>query len=423
MVEWTADFSSPGSISIDKSQFIIIDPDGNVIITGVTNGGGINDDITTIKYDKAGKQLWVAIYNGPGNYHDRPNGIAVDQFSNVYVTGGSTGDKGTATDFVTIKYNSGGIEQWASRFAAKSGTPDESRSIAVDQNGNVYVTGYGSHIVTNNSGQDWITIKYNTNGKQKWIATYDDGIVSDGATALTIDGIGNVYVTGQCRGPAYHIGTIKYDTSGKKQWIKKYNGAAISSDKPMDIKVDKLGFVYITGHSSEANKDYITIKYDNNGNEIWKNTFNGLANLADEAESMLVDDDGSVYVLGYSTLTKNKRNRGLLKYDSSGREVWKAISEEAASSNIEKLTMTFDKESNILVTGSGKIIGDKLPTNFMVDCYSKDGSLLWQTYFTRENTIPVASAMVMDDIGNIYVTGFIMGTKGFFDYCTVKFSR
>ena len=59
-VEWAADYSSAGQVSIDKAQFIIIDGEGNIIVTGVTNGSGINDDLTTIKYDKSGKQLWVA---------------------------------------------------------------------------------------------------------------------------------------------------------------------------------------------------------------------------------------------------------------------------------------------------------------------------------------------------------------------------
>src|SRR3972149_1938174 len=204
-VEWTADFSSSGNISIDKAQFIAIDPEGNIIVTGVTNGSGINDDLTTIKYDKKGKQLWVAIYNGPGNYHDRPNGMVIDQFSNVYITGGSTGDNNTATDYFTVKYNTSGAEMWVARFASKGGIGDESKSIAVDQLGNVYVTGKAGHIVTDNSGMDWLTIKYNTNGQQIWTAAFDDQISTDGATALTIDEDGNVYVTGQCIAPAYHM--------------------------------------------------------------------------------------------------------------------------------------------------------------------------------------------------------------------------
>lgn len=425
-VEWAADYSSAGQFSIDKAQFIIIDGEGNIIVTGVTNGSGINDDLTTIKYDKTGKQIWIANYNGPGNYHDRPNGIVVDQFSNVYITGGSTGNGGTATDYFTVKYNTSGAEMWVARFASEGGIGDESKSIAVDQLGNVYVTGHAGHIVTDNSGLDWLTIKYNTNGQQIWAVGYDDQISSDGATALTIDGIGNVYVTGQCNSPAYTIATIKYNSSGEKQWIAKYDGSAISDDKIMDIEVDKQGFVYITGHSSEANEDYITIKYDNNGNEIWKKNFNGLTNMGDRAEQMLVDDNGNVYVLGYSTVKKNNRNRCLIKYDNSGAEKWNVLSEQSVKltdQGISGISMTFDKDNNILVTGSKKIIDNKNVTLMMVDCFSRDGTLLWQTFFSRENSIPVVTAMTMDGNGNIYVTGYIMGGTKALDYCTVKFSR
>ena len=72
-VEWAADFSTSGKFSIDKAQFIITDHEENIIVTGVTNAEGLGDDITTIKYDKSGKTVWTAVYNGPGNFNDRPH--------------------------------------------------------------------------------------------------------------------------------------------------------------------------------------------------------------------------------------------------------------------------------------------------------------------------------------------------------------
>ncbi len=422
-VEWSAEVSSTGNLSIDKARFVAVDGDGNVFVTGVTNGDGMNDDITTIKYDKDGKLVWQAVFNGTGNYHDRPNGMVIDGSGNIYITGSSKGDGGTADDFITIKYNPSGAKLWSAAYASKGGIGDESKSIAVDMLGNVYITGHAAHIVTDNSGMDWITIKYNTNGEQVWLAAYDDGITSDGATSLTIDEAGNVYVTGQCNAPAYHIAVINYDSSGVKRWIAKYDGSAVSSDKPVAVKVDKQGFVYITGHSSEANKDFITIKYDNNGNEMWKNNFNGQVNMADEAENLVVDNDGSVYVIGYSTVKKNNRNRCLIKYNSAGDEVWKILSDKSISKNIDDLSIAIDKDGNIYVTGSSAIIDNKKPTDMMVDCYTKDGALLWQAYFSKENSIPVASKLVVDNNSNVYVTGYIMGSKGFLDYCTVKFSK
>jgi len=425
-VEWSAEHTSRGNISIDKPQFIAVDKNGNVIVTGVTNGSGINDDLTTIKYDNSGIQLWEAVYNGTGNYHDRPSGMVIDNSGNIYITGGSTGDEGTATDYFTVKYNPLGEEMWVARFASKGGIRDQVNSIAIDGLGNVYVTGGAGHIVTDNSGMDWYTIKYDNNGSRIWAVGYDDNISTDEADALTVDAYGNVYVTGRCGAPAYHIAVIKYDSSGAKQWIAKYDGSAISDDKPVSIEVNMQGLIYITGYSSESNKDYITIVYDNNGNELWKKNFSGLANLNDEAESMLVDENGSAYILGYSTVKKNQRNRCLVKYDNSGAEKWFILSDQSvklSDQGIAGLTMAFDKDGNILVTGSRKVINNKNPTLMVVDCYSKDGVLLWQTHYSKDNSIPVAAGITVDDNGNIYVTGYIINAQSMYDYCTVKFSK
>jgi hypothetical protein len=75
-------------------------------VTGVSNHSGTAYDFTTIKYNSSGMEDWIAIYDGPGNAFDYPAGIAVDDFSNVYVTGQSWGTyAGDHWSFFTsIKY-------------------------------------------------------------------------------------------------------------------------------------------------------------------------------------------------------------------------------------------------------------------------------------------------------------------------------
>ncbi len=117
------------------------------------------------------QQEWVARYNGPpGNGGDEASSIAVNNSGNVNVTGESYGGSNTGTDHVTIKYNSTGVQQWVQRYNGPGNSIDHASSIAIDFSGNVYVTGY-----SNGSGSviDYATIKYNSLGVQQWVSRYN----------------------------------------------------------------------------------------------------------------------------------------------------------------------------------------------------------------------------------------------------------
>jgi hypothetical protein len=89
------------------------------------------------------QQGWVARYDGPGNYDDEATAVAVDGSGNVYVAGFSF-DPNTDYDYTTIKYNSAGQQQWIARYDGPINYTDKATAIAVDASGNVYVTGASS---------------------------------------------------------------------------------------------------------------------------------------------------------------------------------------------------------------------------------------------------------------------------------------
>ena len=184
---------------------------GNLYITGRSLGTGTNFDYATIKYNSAGVQQWASRYNGTGNFLDFPYGIKADGSGNVYVTGRSDGS-GTGEDFATIKYNSSGEQQWVKRYNESSG--DGATSLGVDAAGNVYVTGYSSG---NGTSLDYVTIKYNSNGDQIWKIVYDNGSgisAYDLPKALVLDNTGNIFVTGaSTQNISEDFCTIKYTQS------------------------------------------------------------------------------------------------------------------------------------------------------------------------------------------------------------------
>jgi hypothetical protein len=176
-----------------------IDRSGNVYVTGTSWGSrGISiSEYATIKYNNSGEQQWVARYNGPGNGSEA-TGIGIDGSDNVYVTGGSLGSD-DISDYATIKYNSTGQQQWASRYRAPDSIGDFATAIAVSSSGNVYVTGQSSG--------DYGTIKYNSLGQEQWVERYNgpQGF-DDYARAIALDRRENVYVTG-----AIHQSEFQYD--------------------------------------------------------------------------------------------------------------------------------------------------------------------------------------------------------------------
>jgi hypothetical protein len=146
-LQWVGRYTSAGN-NIDRAKSMVVDPSGNSVVVG-TGWNGTNFDITTIKLDPNGNQLWASAYNGPGNGYDEARAIAADASGNVYVTGYSAGLSANY-DVVTIMYNAAGVQQWATRFNGTANGFDEGYDIAVDASGNVYVTG-GTVTTTSNT--------------------------------------------------------------------------------------------------------------------------------------------------------------------------------------------------------------------------------------------------------------------------------
>src|SRR6266545_2245400 len=254
--EWVARYNGPGNTK-DRAWGLGVDGSGNVYVTGDSGEGSPNlSDYVTVKYSPSGVQRWAARYSA---LYDYATALAVDASGNVYVTGYSYGS-GSYYDFATIKYNARGRLRWVARY--NGGIDDLAYALAVDAQRNVYVTGESGAV---GKGSDYGTVKYDDRGVQAWVARYNGpGSSTDVANAIALDASGDVYVTGESEGSGTvaDFATLKYSASGVRQWIARYNGPGNTFDTATALALDGSGNVFVTGRSDKVGGSvYTTIKY------------------------------------------------------------------------------------------------------------------------------------------------------------------
>ena len=396
---------------------------------------------------------WVRTYDGPDNDYDQPHDIYVDSQGNVYVTGQSRSSE-TLWDFFTLKYYQDGNEAWFQRYGGP-GT-EVSHAIIVDSSGNVYVTGVNTTIKYDADGNwlwnsiwcgfdidldssdnvyiaggktDYSVIKLFPGGDTAWVRRYNGpGDDDDGAEAIALDCFGDIYVTGCSRGSGtgIDIATLKYDPYGNQLWVKRYFSSDSLWDKAIALTTDCFGNVYVTGASAQAhdspyNFDFVTIKYDSLGNELWVSKYNGSGDADDYAQDIVSDDSGNIYVTGYSFGSSSYNDYATIKYDSSGNELWVKRYNGLGNLSDWAWSIAIDDLGNIYV--SGESWGISTQSDIVTIKYDSQGNELWvERYDGPANFLEYGEAMMVDDSGNVYVTGgsaksVLLG----FDIVTIKY--
>ena len=285
-----------GGISEDNGNSIAVDANGNSYITGefrdsatfgittMTSSG--ENDIFVAKLDINGNWLWVNQAGGiSGSYG---SSIAVDDNGNSYVTGGFSGSATFGTtkltssgknDIFIAKLNSSGNWLWVKQAGGTSG--DIGNSIAVDDNGHSYITGefrdnatFGTTTLTCSGYDDIFVAKMDSNGNWLWVKQAW-GISYDLTNSIAVDTNGNSFVTGNFSGSStfgtttltssgdYDIFVAKLDSNGNWLWAKQAGGT--SSDYTNDIAVDANGNIYVTGEIFEESAIFGTTTLNSSG--------------------------------------------------------------------------------------------------------------------------------------------------------------
>jgi hypothetical protein len=259
----------------------------------------------------------------------------------------------------------------------------------------------------------------------EWATAETNGGV---ATAVAADQNGNTYVTGYigAEGSRDYL-TVKYDPQGNKEWSVTYDGPSGGDDMAKAIAADATG-AYVTGFSegTTSGKDIYTVKYNPDGSQAWLLRYDGPSHLGDEG-NVMAQDTAHVYVAGFVHRgNKNAhRDKAIIKINKeSGDMVWDARYDSTRNGEDEVTAIAVDNVGNVYAAGKSQE-GGNVPKSFdfLTLKFNSSGGLQWDVrddgfYFGDD----APTAIAVDAAGNVCVTGWQNIGANDTNFYTVKYN-
>lgn len=339
---------SAGGTFDEKGESITTDKNGNVYITGYFQSPTItfgnytlncmdSSDIFIVKYSQYGDVVWAK--SAGGSDSDYGNSISVDLNGNLYVSGffrspilnfGNYILTNTASGYYDVflaKYSENGSISWAKNFGGN--VSDRSYAIISDAIGNISMTGcfysssitFGNNTLNNSGSFDFYIVKFNSSGNTLW-ARSAGGADNDRGYGISVDALGNTYVTGSFWSPSISFGSYtllnsdssdtfvtNYDEYGNVLWARSEGGNDI--DQPTGIVTNSIGSVCVTGffkspeiyfnnyilnNATPGFSDIFLFNYDADGNRLWAASAGG--SLSDYSECLTINKQNQLYIAG-----------------------------------------------------------------------------------------------------------------------------
>ncbi len=428
MEAWVARYNGTATLW-DASYDIALDPSGNVIVTGVTLSGLVfNFDYITAKYDPLGTEVWVKKYSGPED-DDGAEAVAVDSNGNVYVTGHVI-NSDWDYDIVTVKYNAAGVQQWATLWDGTGDGDDQPSDIAVNDDGEAFVIGTTYTDASTTDSGNIVVLKYNTDGTIGWdveIVGTDD--LQDEGIAIGLDSNGDVYVAGTMDTSAssddWYIVKL-HSNDGSQAWSYQLEGGVNSTDYVWDLAVTNAGATFIAGSVCVGvdagtcnDTDAAVLNLDAAGDLVYLATFTGNEAGFDDAYTLAINSAGHAVAAGSVANTDQLYDLFAVEFDDEGSVVWSAQYDSADNADDGGVDVAIDGDDNVVVTGYS--MGLLTNYDFLTIKYDDAGTQLWATtYDGPMSGDDQAIGVVLDD-NEVYVTGPSMGA--FYDMTTIRYTE
>lgn len=398
------------------------DVSGNVYVAGATMNNGF-PDMLVAKYNAAGNLQWIQQFAGTA-----PNGV--DAIAGMYVTGtdvyvtGAVSNNSVTpeTDCITMKLSgSTGSVLWSTSYTGAAGAHDAGKDITLDVSGNVYVSGASY----NGSGNtDYLVLKYNSSGTQQWASTWDYTGADDGGYKIALSGT-NVNVTGAVTTTTpgtYKMSTIKLaQASGSITATNTSTAVTTSSVEAVtDMALDGSGNVIIVGsqYTGGQHDFYVQKLNASTLSSVFIYTWDGGASLDDYAKAVTTDASGNVFVAGFSSTSSLGRELTLIKLNNSGTHQWTQTS--GFSGDDEAADLVTDANGDVYVTG----FKTNSTKDYYTAKYSTGGTKIWEIEADGNSGLDDnATNMALDSLNNMIVTGQSKTGLGDYEFLTVKYAQ
>ena len=209
-------------------------------------------------------------------------------------------------------------------------------------------------------------------------------------------------------------------------WSSYYQGKGDNSDRYNQVVADGQGDFVGAGYSFRSGnyRDFLTVKFNANGDTLWTRTKNGIASGMDEAVAVAIDASGNVFVVGYTDGGTSNNDILLIKYDAFGLKLFDTTWNSPSSLDDIPVAIAIDGGGNVFVGGLARPDTLTGSNDYITLKFNNNGGLLWATQFSRSGVTggkDEMAGLVLDTLGNVYVTG--RSSNGADDdFVTLKYS-
>ena len=391
----------PSALGREDGIAIAVDPSGNVYAAGSAEQASPDDEAAflVLKHDSDGALLWARTV--PLGRVARPVAIAAHPAGGAVVAG-EWEDDDSNYRFATIRFDATGNELWRAFFGSLDpGNSPESAgavSLALDPAGNAFVTGW-----TDTGGDlaiQFATVKYGLEGDALWARGFG-GPGDDLPAGIAVDPAGRVHVAGTTMGPEdARFSVVRYDAAGGDLGAAHHD--EVGQDFARALAVSPRGDAFIAGStSSPRGVEFLTAVLDLGGNLIWSARHGGYS--TEGAIDIAVSPDDTSWVLGKVTNVITGTDYRLVRYDVGGNELWDARFEGDGDDGARGLVI--DDLGNAYVTGTSI-------TPFGADAvtvaYDPAGDEMWRTSSGGPGD-QAASAIALGPDRGVHVVGSAAG--------------